>query len=178
MCFISCSISNPSHIFYHIEKKTNDTIHPIERSRFDVEQRGYYAGLFADDASLYVGTLANSGEYQLWVVLVDKSTVSDVYYYEFAIPCLIPSIFSRSSLLSDRQRGFAEYKTRSKWKLGAFCERAGREIPGLSHSVFGISRQARRASFDRAGSPTGRGVFDLFLGPCRSPCCFHPFSER
>lgn len=102
VCYVSCSISNPSHIFYHIERKTNDTSHPIERSRFDIEQRGFYAGLFADEASLYVGTLANSGEYQLWMVLVDKSTVSDVYYYEFAIPGFLLSLFFTPSLLSDR----------------------------------------------------------------------------
>lgn len=111
------------------------------------------------------------------MVLVDKSTVSDVYYYEFAIPGFQLSLFLTPSLLSDRQRRFAEHKTRCKRELGAFCERTGCELPGLSHRAFGTSRQTRRAPLDRASSPNGRGIFDLLLGSRGSSRRFPSLSE-
>lgn len=87
------------------------------------------------------------------------------------------SLFLTPSLLSDRQRRFAEHKTRCKRELGAFCERAGCELPGLSHRAFGTSRQTRRAPLDRAGSPNGRGIFDLLLGSRGSSRRFPSLSE-
>lgn len=88
MCFIACSLSSPSHVFYRLERVDDQTEHSVEYSRFEIQKYGYYAGSFADEALLYVGTLSDSGEYQLWIVLVDGTSVSDIYYHKFAIPCM------------------------------------------------------------------------------------------
>lgn len=49
--------------------------------------------------------------------------------------------------------------------MGTVCERTDDEIPRLPHRFLRAARQTRRSSVDRARSPKGRGVLDLFVGP-------------
>ena len=84
-CVLTCSVSSPSFLYFLLEK--NPTSHDTHRKTSqEIRSLGYDGGRFADEASFFVGSLADSGNYHMWMVLEADGKLSDPYLYEFAIP--------------------------------------------------------------------------------------------
>ena len=82
-CLLSCDLSEPSELFFLVEKRGASVSH----SSAEVVNLGFYAGSFADKARFFIGSLSNSGEYDSWLVMKKGSEISDVYPFHFTIPC-------------------------------------------------------------------------------------------
>ena len=85
-CFLSCSISAPADLYFLIERETVAHNSSLVKAPDEVRQLGFYGGRFADEASFYVGSLSQNGRFHIWITLQADADLSDVYFYEFAIP--------------------------------------------------------------------------------------------
>ena len=84
-CVLTCSISSPSFLYFLLEKNPNS--HETHRKTSqEIRSLGYDGGRFADEASFFIGSLADSGNYHMWMVLEADGNLSDPYLYEFVIP--------------------------------------------------------------------------------------------
>lgn len=89
-CLLSCDLSEPSELFFLVEKRGASVSH----SSAEVVNLGFYAGSFADKARFFIGSLSNSGEYDSWLVMKKGSEISDVYPFHFTIPCSLLLLLS------------------------------------------------------------------------------------
>ena len=89
-CLLSCDLSEPSELFFLVEKRGTSVSH----SSAEVVNLGFYAGSFADKARFFIGSLSNSGEYDSWLVMKKGSEISDVYPFHFTIPCSLLLLLS------------------------------------------------------------------------------------
>ena len=85
-CFLSCSISAPADLYFLIERETVAHNSSLVKAPDEVRQLGFYGGRFADEASFYVGSLSQNGRFHIWITLQADADLSDVYFYEVAIP--------------------------------------------------------------------------------------------
>ena len=85
-CLIVCSLSEPADVFFLIESKNTSSVEV--KTSHEVASLGFFAGHFGNEATIYVGSFNESGNYQFWMVMQNGDTVSDVYLYEYIIPCL------------------------------------------------------------------------------------------
>lgn len=92
-CLLSCYLSEPSELYFLVEKKNASVSH----SSSEIVNLGFYAGSFADKAQFFIGSLSNSGEYDSWLVMKKGSEISDVYPFHFTIPCLFFLLLSPSA---------------------------------------------------------------------------------
>lgn len=85
-CLLSCTLSEPSDVFFLIEKHNGTNVRSI-RSASEILATGFYAGSFAERAQFYIGSLESSGDYHSWLIMRKKDEISDVYSFDFTIPC-------------------------------------------------------------------------------------------
>lgn len=84
-CILTCSISSPSFLYFLLEK--NPSSHDTHRKTSqEIRSLGFDGGRFADEASFFIGSLADAGNYHMWMVLEADGKLSDPYLYEFVIP--------------------------------------------------------------------------------------------
>ncbi|KAK8811147.1 hypothetical protein WA538_005308, partial [Blastocystis sp. DL] len=106
-CILTCSISSPSFLYFLLEK--NPSSHDTHRKTSqEIRSLGFDGGRFADEASFFIGSLADAGNYHMWMVLEADGKLSDPYLYEFVIPeCFLEGSISLLHSIEDDQEALS-----------------------------------------------------------------------
>lgn len=160
-----------------ITKVSNDIIsRDITKVSNEIISLGYFGGIFAEEATIYVGDLSLAGDYSIWIVMKDGDWISDPYYFEFLIPritsnkyviveCFLPvsiDLLSTYSLVeSEMELSFMIQSPQFPLTLYLFTE--SRDKHANRPSINTVIEKGRIFEVERNGTSTIRVCNDFFI---------------